>query len=67
MGMWLGNVGLGKHAHSFIEKNVKGYALFDLDSTKLKVGYNALSHSFHILQTPLLSFFPSFMYMSASI
>ena len=37
VGMWLGSLGLGSHANSFKEKEVKGWMLFDIDNSKLKV------------------------------
>ena len=36
--MWLANIGLGSYASSFKDKSIKGYMMFDLDNSKLKVG-----------------------------
>ena len=44
VGMWLRSIGLGKHSSFFIEKNIKGYILFELDGAKLKVRQN-LKHA----------------------
>lgn len=42
VGIWLGSVGLGSYASSFKEKSIKGYMMFDLDNSKLKVSIRTL-------------------------
>jgi hypothetical protein len=36
VGIWLSSIGLGASAINFKEKGIKGYMMFDLDSSKLK-------------------------------
>ena len=39
VGMWLGSLGMGSHANTFKEKEIKGWMLFDMDNSKLKVSH----------------------------
>ena len=65
VGMWLGSVGLSQHANNFKEKEIKGWMMFDLDSSKLKVSH--LRHHHHSNITLFLLYKITYVWTSYSI